>query len=194
VVKVSSSELFAQASTTARQRLSLLIASAAEMASSHQMWTAMMNAEIRVRPAGADVAGVVAPVLDNLVFLAHDALVIYSTDSAQRAVRLLDMRLEITLELAAHQMFQASSHPQTVVAAAALRTGAEHPVLHEVSAISVQTVDPTVLSHAFRASPDSIAVAEAILQANPSISAHELLAATSATALPQQRTSTRSFQ
>ena len=193
-MKVSSSELFAQASATARQRLSLLIASAAEMASSHQMWTAMMNAEIRVRPAGADVAGVVAPVLDNLVFLAHDALVIDSTDSAQRAVRLLDMRLEITWELAAHQLFQASSHPQPVMAAAAMRTGAEHPALHEVPALSVQTVDPTVLSHAFRSCPDSIAVAEAILHANPQICAHELLVATRATALPQQRISTRSFQ
>ncbi len=181
------------AAGTARRRLAAIAASAADLCPSHAMWLAMLKAEIDLSSFRGDVSSQVEPVLDNLIFLAHDSLVIDATDAANRAVRILDLRLEATQELAAHTFFVSPNPSDLIVSAAAVRTAAEWPFLDEVSARSVVGIDPLVLGHAFRDSPRHNAVAGAILAANPGITMAELLAATRATALPRTGTATPSW-
>ncbi len=171
-----------------------LVSRAADSVHSHQMYLQAVNAEIRIRNNSDSTPELVAQIQDFLVLLAHEALLADTTSGAERAVRLLDLRLELEHELTAWSHFKYATSKLTapVLVAAALRCGMNPASLkiEDVSMESVKLVDPLVLQKVFP-DPQVHERMLAILRANPGIEVLELLSATRATALPADHTSSR---
>lgn len=187
-------EILELAASAARLQLASLAALAAESTPSHEMWLQMVNAEICIRNTKGNAEELTAPVLDHLVLLAHDALILDEDHASARAVRLLDLHLEISRELSAHRHFTAPRPGNVALAAAATRIGRPADIQHAVTANAMVIFDPLALQRAFAASPELLSTAKAILDANPLITVHELLVTTRLTALPPRAISTPSAE
>lgn len=194
VLGVQAPEILDLAASAARLKLASLAALAAESTPSHEMWLQMVNAEICIRNTNGIAEELVAPVLDHLVLLAHDALILGDDLASARAVRLLDLHLEISRELSAYRHFTALRPGNVALAAAATRVGEPAEIQNAVTANAMVTFDSLALEHAFSSSHELLGTAKAILDANPLITVHELLVTTRLTALPPRPASTPSSE
>ena len=136
-------------------------------------------------------------VCDFLVTLAHESLLVETHDSYKRAVRLLDLRLELDHEFSLWKHLHNVSEPvnQSVFAAAVARTHANPSLISELDAPTshVLLIDPLLLQHAAQTAHEQDLLV-AVHAANPSIQLYELLTVVRATALPQGAISSQSLQ
>ncbi len=180
-------EIVLQAEKATAMRLTHLAAKVSDAVHSHEMFLAAVDAEMRIGSDLDATTKAIATIFDFLVTLAHESLLVNTTDSTQRAVRLLDLRLEIDHEFTLWKNLHGpiDSISQTAFAAAVARIHgdpglfleAEAPVAH------VLLVDPLLFAHAARDTHEQDLLV-AIYAANPAIQLYDLITAARATALP----------
>lgn len=180
-------EIVLQAEKATAMRMTQLAAKVSDAVHSHEMFLAAVDAEMRIGSDLDSTTKAISTVFDFLVTLAHESLLVSTPDSTQRAVRLLDLRLELDHEFTfwKHLHAPADSISNTAFAAAVARIHGDPGLFIEVDApvAHVLLIDPLLFAHAAR-DPHEQDLLVAIYAANPAIQLYDLITAARATALP----------